>query len=187
MYIEETQHAGNGCPAGTVALVKSPDNKALSVLFDQFIFEGGKGLLKSSKCELQIPIRITNGRYRMKILAVDLRGAVQIDEQNVRGVIRARSMLMGPIFKGRMPRPFAVERQNFVGPVNESIYVRLEGNEDSRITTGCTDRVTLNVSAEIALSGGRYLLPQSGLIAIDSLDQDVQGGLNYEIGWEACK
>jgi hypothetical protein len=189
MIIDMPQYGGNGCPQNSVALVRSPDSKALSVLFDQFIYDAASesGRAGNSKCQLQIPIRIRNGSYRLKILAVDLRGAVQIDNVGVHAVIRARSWLNAPRLNGRMPNPWAVERQNFHGPIDESFTITLEGNENSRIFTGCTDSFILNVSTEIALRAGRNSA-DSGLIAIDSLDQDVQqGGLVYQLGWEMCR
>ena len=39
IQLGEPGYGGNGCPAGSASAILSPDNKALTILFDEFYYE----------------------------------------------------------------------------------------------------------------------------------------------------
>src|SRR6188768_2969078 len=69
-------YGGNGCPAGSVSAILSPDRKSLSLLYDQYQLpvggDTGKAFERKS-CNVAIPVHVPQGRS-ISILAVDYRG-----------------------------------------------------------------------------------------------------------------
>ena len=56
-------YGGNGCPAGSASATLSPDRKALSIIFDEFMVEaGGSTRRKVSRksCNIAIPVHVGN-------------------------------------------------------------------------------------------------------------------------------
>src|SRR5258708_1302919 len=70
------EYGGSGCPAGSAAVAVSPDARALSILFDQFIAEAGGDTGRSitrKTCNLAVPVHIPQG-YSVSIFQIDYRG-----------------------------------------------------------------------------------------------------------------
>ncbi len=73
-------YGGNGCPAGTASVTLSPDAKALSIIFDQFIAEAGPNIGKTldrKSCNIAIPVHVPSG-FSVSVIAVDYRGFVSL-------------------------------------------------------------------------------------------------------------
>ena len=72
----EPGYGGTGCPDGTVSVTLSPDQKALSLLFDQYQVEVGGETGKSfdrKSCNIAIPVHVPQG-LSVSILKIDFRG-----------------------------------------------------------------------------------------------------------------
>ena len=41
IQLGQPAYGGTGCPAGTASVSLSPDNQAISILFDQYVVEAG--------------------------------------------------------------------------------------------------------------------------------------------------
>jgi hypothetical protein len=60
----EPGYGGTGCPDGTVSVTLSPDQKSLSLLFDQYQVEVGGDTGKSfdrKSCNIAIPVHVPQG------------------------------------------------------------------------------------------------------------------------------
>ena len=60
VYIRGINFAGSGCPAGSVSTNVAPDAKAFTLLFDQYIAEGGPGVPASStrkNCQVLVDLQ----------------------------------------------------------------------------------------------------------------------------------
>src|SRR5687768_7847017 len=69
-------YGGPGCPAGSASVSLSPDEDAISILFDQFIVEAGGVTGKRvdrKSCNLSLPVHIPQG-YSVAIIQTDYRG-----------------------------------------------------------------------------------------------------------------
>ncbi|WEZ85855.1 DUF4360 domain-containing protein (plasmid) [Rhizobium sp. 32-5/1] len=69
-------YGGSGCPSNSVSATLSPDAKALSLLFDEYIVQAGGETGKSfdrKTCNVAIPVHVPQGRS-VSVLAVDYRG-----------------------------------------------------------------------------------------------------------------
>ena len=70
----EPQYGGTGCPAGSASVALSPDQTAISILFDQYVVEaGGSKAFDRKNCNIAIPVRVPNG-YSVSVFAIDYRG-----------------------------------------------------------------------------------------------------------------
>ncbi len=80
---------GNGCPAGAVRAVQSPDGSAISILFDDFKVEVNPGRYSKEQmrrfCRFQIPINLKAG-YNIDLSQIDYRGFANLINGN-RGFI----------------------------------------------------------------------------------------------------
>lgn len=69
-------YAGTGCPAGSVSVSLSPDQKTLSLLFDQYVIRAGgdtgaaRGL---GQCQVRMPFNVPDG-YQVQVVKIDYRG-----------------------------------------------------------------------------------------------------------------
>lgn len=76
---------GNGCPAGTVRAVESPDGSAISILFDNFKVEVNPGRYTKEQmrrhCRFQIPINLKAG-YNLDLSQIDYRGFADLNNGN---------------------------------------------------------------------------------------------------------
>src|SRR5262245_56951679 len=75
-------YGGSGCPAGTASVALSPDQKAISLLFDQYVTEAGgqtQKRLDRKSCNIAIPVHIPQG-YSVSIFQVDYRGFVSVPQ-----------------------------------------------------------------------------------------------------------
>jgi hypothetical protein len=73
-------YGGSGCPANSVSATLSPDGKALSLLFDEYVVEAGGETGKSfdrKTCNVAIPVHVPQGRS-VSVLAIDYRGFNQL-------------------------------------------------------------------------------------------------------------
>ena len=71
-------YGGNGCPAGSASATLSPDRKALSIIFDEFMVEaGGSTRRKVSRksCNIAIPVHVPQG-LSVSLFKLDYRGFV---------------------------------------------------------------------------------------------------------------
>mgnify|MGYP006199072811 CR=1 FL=1 len=64
MTIDVVTVNGSGCPAGTAAVAVSPDNKAFTVTYSQFMAQVGVGALPTDfrkNCQLNLRMNIPQG------------------------------------------------------------------------------------------------------------------------------
>jgi hypothetical protein len=74
LTLGDPSFGGTGCPAGTAHFVLTPDQTALSVLFDQYRVEAGNGTpMETKACNASIPIQIP-ASMSLQVFEVDYRG-----------------------------------------------------------------------------------------------------------------
>src|SRR3954467_5616314 len=69
-------YGGTGCPGGSASVALSPDQQAISILFDQYVAQaGGSVAFDRKNCNIAIPIHVPQG-FSVSVLAIDYRGFV---------------------------------------------------------------------------------------------------------------
>jgi hypothetical protein len=80
--IEKTSYSGNGCPAGSVSTIISPDKTVVTFGFDVFqatIGPRANPADKQKNCQLHLGLRYPSG-YQMSIMTATYHGYVRLDQ-----------------------------------------------------------------------------------------------------------
>ncbi|MES2855931.1 MAG: DUF4360 domain-containing protein [Bdellovibrionota bacterium] len=172
-------HGGPGCPQGTVSITMSPDDKAISILFDQFVVEAGLDgrPMGYSSCNLSIPVHIPQG-YSVSVLQVDYRGYNSLP----RG---ASSTLSTNYFfnaqGGSSNRGVTLSRQ-FRGPADAPYLATDRLAAEATVWTPCGAEANLRVNTNMRVNSPRR---EYAMSTVDSAD--ISAGLVYHIQWRRCR
>lgn len=169
-------YGGNGCPAGSASVTVSPDQSAISVLFDQFITEAGNTTgrrLDRKSCNLSIPVKVPNG-YSVAILQVDYRGYNAVP-RGAYNRFEAEYFWAG----ARGPR---ITRQ-FNGPVNDSYTLTDDLVASTVVWSPCGANINMRINASMmSMSNTRM---EQTLGTVDSVD--LSSGLIYHVQFRRCR
>lgn len=180
------QHAGNGCPAGTMRVVFAPDNLSFTVLFDQFVADtttNDRGRRDRMSCEALLPIEIPDGQ-QMEITRVDYRGFVAVPAGG-RAVLH--SMFNFVEGRGRRDRDRINIRYAFAGPITENYEIStgdMTGGRGSQPTetSPCGGEAQLRMKNEVMVAAPRG---QQASLTVDSIDGSANAV--YYVNWKACR
>lgn len=168
-------YGGNGCPQGTASVTLSPDQKQLSVLFDQYIAEAGASVGKAldrKACNLSIPVHVPNG-YSISILEVDYRGFVSVP------VGGQAQFNVEYFFAGQTGPKYT---KTFQGGTNDSYSLGNTLLASALVWSTCGADVNLRVNTNIMARTNAW--KQDALATVDSAD--VSAGLIYHIQMRKC-
>lgn len=176
-------YSGTGCPAGTAGVVMTTDNRAVSVMFNQFTTEAGVGANKQTtekNCEIIIPIEAPAG-YRMAVAQMDYRGFKSIPNK-ARGKLVAVHQIRHQLKKVVSPRVRSV--QIFEGPNAEDFF--MSSNIEAKpmgpngISKTCGGIYNLEIDTKIMVVANPT--GEQAMMTLDSLD----GSVAYHLEWEQC-
>lgn len=174
LRLGQPAYGGPGCPAGSASATVSPDQSALSILFDSYTLEaGGARRVDRKSCNITIPVEVPSG-YSVAVFSVDYRGFNALP----RG---AQSRLDAEYFwaGARGPR---ISR-TFVGPVNDVYTVTDNLIASTLVWSPCGASVNLRInSSMMAQSNSRG---EQALASVDSAD--ITSGLIYHLQWRRCQ
>ncbi|AZZ38015.1 hypothetical protein CIK05_14785 [Bdellovibrio sp. qaytius] len=177
-------YSGTGCPAGSAGVAMTTDNRAVSIVFNQFTTEAGAGANKQTtekNCEIIIPIEAPAG-YRMAVAQMDYRGFKSIPNK-ARGKLVAVHRIRHELKKVVGPRVRSV--QVFEGPNSEDFF--MSANIETKplgpnaIANTCGGIYNLEIDAKIMVMTNPT--GEQAMIMLDSLD----GSVAYHLQWEQCK
>lgn len=171
----EPQYGGTGCPAGTASVALSPDNTALSILFDQYVVEaGGDKSFDRKNCNIAIPVNVPQG-YSVSVIAIDYRGFVGIPAGG-RAQLNVDYFLAG---NGRGVRT----TKHFTGPLS-SDYLKSDSlGLQAVVWSGCGASTILRANTTMLVQSNSRR--QTAMGTVDSAD--VQAGLVYHLQWRSCR
>jgi len=172
----QPSYGGTGCPAGSASVTVSPDQAAITVLFDQFSAEAGHGNQRRfdrKSCNLTIPVDVPNG-YSVAIFQVDYRGYNLVPRGGMNR-FDAEYFWAG----SRGPRLSRV----FHGPLNDSFTLTDELVAQTLVWTPCGQSVNLRVNASMTANSNSRLDQTLGMI--DSAD--ITSGLIYHVQFRRCR
>jgi len=168
-------YGGSGCPSNSVSATLSPDQKSLSLLFDEYVVQAGGETGKSldrKTCNVAIPVRVPAGRS-VSVLTVDYRGFNQLPPG-------ARSQFsVEYFFAGARGPAFA---QTFRGPKEEDYLITNEIVADAMVWSPCGEDVILRTNSSIRVNTTRN---QEAMATVDT--QDVKAAIVYQLQWRTCK
>lgn len=192
-------YAGTGCPAGSAGVAMTTDNRAVSIVFNQFTTEAGVDANKKTtekNCRLMIPIEAPQG-FRMAVAQMDYRGFKSLPAK-ARGKLVAVHHIRHQLLKLVGPKVKSV--QVFDGPNTEDFFmsatletkplVNLKGPPIldpvlNPILNTCGGVYNLEIDASLAVMTNPS--GDQAMITLDSIDGQLQdGSVAYHLQWEQC-
>jgi hypothetical protein len=175
LRLGDPAYGGSGCPAGTASVNVSPNNDAISILFDQFMTEAGQTTgrrIDRKSCNISIPVQVPQG-YSVAIFTVDYRGFNAVPRG---GMNRLDSEYFWAGSRG--PR---ISR-SFYGPTNDNFTVTDDLMAQTLVWAPCGASVNLRVNASMMSQSNRSMEQTIGMV--DSAD--ISSALIYHIQWRRC-
>lgn len=175
--VRSLSYAGTGCPAGTVASNVSPDNQALTLLFDSYFAEVGPGLPLSAgrkNCQVVVSLDFPPG-WSYTLATVDYRGFLSLDA----GVTATQSSsyyFQGGFGTGTLSTTVA-------GPVARDYQIRDVLGLSAQVWSPCGANRALNINTQVRADNSRNRNGR-GLITKDSIDLTLKQ--IYGITWRRC-
>lgn len=166
--------AGSGCPSGTVSTVLSPDQKQLSILFDEYIVEAGSNGKKLSRksCNIAIPVHVPQG-FSVSIFKVDYRGYAYVPRRGM-GSFKVEYFFAGQ----RGPRL----AKSFRGGFDDEFTFTNKLAAYALVWSKCGADVNLRVNSSMLLKTNNNY--DDAMASVDSVD--VDSGIIYHIQWKRC-
>jgi hypothetical protein len=175
IYLGEPGYGGSGCPAGSASVTLSPDLKALSILFDEFMVEAG-GLdgksLDRKSCNIAIPVHVPSG-MSVSVLKVDFRGFLSLPTG-------AESRFSSEYFFAGSKGPKL--EKTFRGRKEDDFTITNEVDLISLIWSPCGKDVNLRVNTSLLVKTNRFF--DGALSTLDSAD--IKAGLVYHLSFKKC-
>ncbi|MBX7247415.1 MAG: DUF4360 domain-containing protein [Caulobacteraceae bacterium] len=175
IYLGQPGYGGTGCPGGSVSATLSPDNKSLSLIFDQYTVEAGGETGKTfdrKSCNVAIPVHVPEG-YSVSVLAVDYRGFNHLP----RGA--SSQFNVEYFFAGSRGPAF---RRSFYGALDQDYMIHNELGVESMVWSRCGEDVNLRTNSSIRLTNpGRG----DAMATVDS--QDVNAAIVYRLSFRRCR
>jgi len=171
----EPGYGGNGCPAGSASVTLSPDNKALSIIFDEYLVEAGASVGKTldrKSCNIAIPVHVPQG-YSVSIVDVDYRGYTSIPRG---GQARFSAEYF---FAGQRGPTFT---KTFMGPRDDDYMFTNTLGVTALVWSACGADVNLRVNSSMLARTNRQR--DDVLATVDSAD--FKAGIIYKFQWKRC-
>jgi hypothetical protein len=168
-------YGGTGCPAGSVSTTLSPDEKSLSLIFDEYAVSAGGTTGRSfdrKSCNVAIPVHVPQG-YSVAVLAVDYRGFNHLPSG------ASSQFNVEYFFAGSRGPAF---RRNFFGQLDSDYTISNELQAQSVVWSACGADVNLRTNSSMRLSTVRNA---EAMATVDS--EDVNAAIVYHLQWRACR
>lgn len=170
----EPGYGGTGCPDGTVSVTLSPDQKSLSLLFDQYQVavggETGKSFDRKS-CNIAIPVHVPQG-LSVSILKIDFRGFNHLPQS------ASSQFNVEYFFAGARGPAF---QRKFRGLLDEDYLINNELTAKAIVWSGCGADVNLRTNSSMKV---QTVANKEAMASIDS--EDVNAAIVYQLQWRSC-
>ncbi|MEY4615847.1 MAG: hypothetical protein RJB66_807 [Pseudomonadota bacterium] len=169
-------YGGTGCPAGSASVNVSPDDSAVSILFDSYVTEAGYTTNRSvdrKACNITIPVQVPQG-YSVSVFQVDYRG--------FNAVPRGASTRFDAEYfwaGSRGPRL----SKTFLGPINDNYSLTDMIRANTLVWAPCGASVNLRVNTSMMAKTNANFEQTMG--TVDSAD--ITSGLIYRLQWKRCR
>jgi hypothetical protein len=170
----EPGYGGTGCPDGTASVTLSPDEKSLSIIFDEYYVEAGgetnKSLARKS-CNIAIPVHVPQG-LSVSVLNIDYRGynSLPSGAKSTFAVEYFFAGVEGPKFS-----------KTFNGALDKDYLIKNKLKASALVWSKCGADVNLRTNSSIRVQTKQN---KEALATVDS--QDVSAAIVYQLQWKKC-
>jgi Domain of unknown function (DUF4360) len=146
--ISQPSYGGNGCPAGSVNAMVSPDGQELNFLFDNFVALGNIPTESRKSCNISIPFKVPDG-FQVSIGDMDYQGYVA---PGTKGILRSEYFFSG--------KRGSVFQKTFNGEVDYNVRDSISSSPNAWSTCGENVNMRLNISMT-AIGAGKATIGKS--------------------------
>jgi hypothetical protein len=170
---------GTGCPAGTVSATLSPDQKTLSLIFDQYVVQAGGYTgqrIGRKNCQIALPIHVPQG-YSFSIIQMDYRGFNALPAG-------ASSQFNVEYFLAFPGAPVSGPRysQRFYGPLNSDYLIPNQIGVSAAVWSPCGADLNLRTNTSMMVMSNSS--NEEAMSTVDSID--AKGSILYQLQWRRC-
>ena len=169
----EPGFGGNGCPQGSASATLSPDQKSLSILFDEYVVEAEPRSVERKNCNIAVPVHVPQG-YSLSIIEVDYRGYNYLPP-------KARSTFSAEYFFAGIKGPRF--QRKWRGPIDADYRVDNNLALEARVWSACGADVNLRVNSSMRVNNRNRR--EEALATVDSAD--FKAGIVYQLAWRRCR
>lgn len=177
----QVQLAGSGCRGDTARAVLSPDGKAVSIMFDEFVVQAGGNSPRRVElsCTTRIPIQVPAG-YRAMVTRLDYRGFALVPSPGSRAVLKTLYQILD-WNTARALSP-TVKRRKMFSHEKQGNFVTTSKIKIKNFYHGCGQNFLLSVDTRLVgvSKNGR----DETMIALDTTD--VSSEVVYFLRWKRC-
>lgn len=170
---------GFGCPVGTTAVAVSPDNRAFTVTYSEYMAQVGVGARPTDfrkNCQLNVLVHVPSG-FTYAIAQADYRGFASL-AAGATAMQRAQYY-----FQGQSQTTFSTH--NFRGAWEDNWQATDEVDIASLVYHPCGQMRNLNINTELRVSAGTSNpATTTSFIAMDSVDGAIT--TTYHFSWLHC-
>jgi hypothetical protein len=168
-------YGGTGCPAGSASVTLSPDQTALSILFDKYQVESGRPtslVVDRKSCNIAIPVHVPNG-ISVGVFRVDYRGFNLLPSGG-------RSRFQAEYFWAGSRGP--VFNRTFVGPLNDNYTITNNLLAQTIVWAPCGASVNLRVNSSMMVQTNAAR--EQSMATVDSAD--IGSALIFHLQFRHC-
>jgi hypothetical protein len=179
MVIDVVSANGTGCPKGTADVTVSPDNKAFTVAYSQFVAQVGPDAEPTDfrkNCQLSLDVLVPEG-FTYAIAGADYRGYANLEE-GASGSETASYYFQGQGHTTRI-------RHEFRGYLAENWQRSDQVELTSSSFLPCGEKRYLNVNTELRVKPGTAKGGTTNFLTMDSTDGNL--ATVYHISWMKCR
>jgi len=175
--IRGVTYGGSGCPQGSVAQFISADATTVTLIFDSYIAQLGKGIAPAQNrknCQINFDLIYPSG-FQYSVFSADYRGYANL-EKGVTGQVKSTYYFSGSANQ-------ASDTATFTGPLNGDYLKQDSVDQVTVVWSPCGAEGALNINSQIRLTTTNN--SANGLLTTDSLDAKFTQILH--LNWQTCK
>ncbi len=170
---------GTGCPQGSVSATLSPDQKTLSLIFDQYVVEAGGDTgrrIDRKNCQIALPIHIPQG-LSFSIVQMDYRGFNALPS----GASSQFNVEYYLAFPGA-PASGPKYSRRFTGPLDQDYLITNTLGVSAIVWSPCGTDLNLRTSTSMMVTTNSRM--EQAMSTVDSID--AKGFIQYQLQWRRC-
>ncbi|MCC7403599.1 MAG: DUF4360 domain-containing protein [Bdellovibrionales bacterium] len=176
-------HTGNGCAPGTVSAVLSPDQKTLSMLFDNYLVQAGDahGTRRDLKsCQITIPFSVPQG-FMVSVVKLDYRGFHSIPANGFAHY--DATYFFSDAGNGSISNRRIRRKLNVRGPEDGDFIINSEVRGRA-LWSACGRDFNLHINTNLTAMSNNS--GEDTLASLDSIDANASQTVDYHLVWQAC-
>ncbi len=170
---------GSGCRAGTAAVAVSPDNKAFTVTYSEFMAQVGPQALPTDfrkNCQLNLRVNVPSG-FTYGIASTDYRGFAHL-ERGATALEKANYY-----FQGMSQTEY--KQHNYKGPLSDDWQATDTTDVAAIVYHPCGEKRNFNINTELRVfAGTSNPRTTTSFMTMDSTDGSIS--TVYHLAWKRC-